>query len=132
VELLLNIAWLVLSVSLAFCWIRGWTCSKILDRKLQLLALAMLIIILLPVISMTDDMQAISTAEIEHVTRRADWPPNSDQLSGLVVALNIQLFASRHFFNLQTFARVEPAIENVRPQSVPTRQMANRPPPFTA
>lgn len=98
----------------------------------QLLALAMLIIILLPVISMTDDLQAISTAEIEHVTRRADLLPNSDQPADLVVPLDADVFLSRQLFNLQTFARVEPSIENEQPKSGSVRQMSNRPPPHAA
>jgi hypothetical protein len=133
-ELFLNIAWFVLSASLAIFWIKGLSNdpagSNQLDRKLQLLALAMLIIILLPVISMTDDMRAMSTAEIEHVTRRADLLPNSDQPADIVVPPDAKFFSSRHLFNMQTFARVEPSIENVRPHGGSIRQMANLPPPF--
>jgi len=100
--------------------------------RAQLFALALLIVILFPVISMTDDMQALSTAEVEHVTRCADLLPNSDQPADLIVPLDVQLLPDRSAFNLQTFARVELSTEIVRPQSGSTRQSANRPPPLAA
>ncbi len=135
-ELLLNFAWLVLSTSLALLWIRELRFvsadSKQPSRTIQLLALAMLIVILLPVISMTDDMQALTTAEVEHVTRRADLLPNSDQPAELVIPPDADLFPSRSVFNLQTFARVEPSLEKAHPQSGSIRQSANRPPPLAA
>lgn len=134
VELLLNFVWLVLSASLAILWIRGLRFvpagSKRPSTMIQLLALAMLIVILFPAISMTDDMQALSTAEVEHVTRRADLLPNSDQPADLVVPPDADLFPSRRVFNLQAFARVEPSLEKARPQSGSIRQSANRPPPL--
>jgi hypothetical protein len=136
VEVFLNIAWLALSTSITVIWICGLrnapAQSRQVDRKLQLLALAMLIVILFPVISMTDDMQAMSAAEIEHVTRRADLLPNSDHPADLIVPPDLSSFSSRHPFNLQALARVELSIENVRPESRSTRQLANRPPPFAA
>lgn len=55
----------------------------------QLIALATLVIILLPVISLTDDLQACNTpAEVEHLARRGDLQPLPDQpLQNLPVAL---------------------------------------------
>jgi hypothetical protein len=136
VEFFLNFAWLVLSASLAIHWIRASRStparSRQLDRKLQLLALAILIVILLPVISMTDDVQAMSTAEIEHVTRRADLLPNSDQPADIVIPQETNFFSSRFFFCLQSFARVEPSAEDARPQCGSIRLMATRPPPLAA
>lgn len=132
-ELLLNLVWLVLSASLAILWARelrrsdGHSIQP--DRKAQLFALAMLIVILLPVISMTDDVQAMSTAEIEHVTRRVDLLPNADQPADITVPLNTSLVSYIDLFDAQTFTRIEPVIENVRSQSGSIRQAANRPPP---
>lgn len=90
----------------------------------------MLIVILLPVISMTDDVQAMSTAEIEHVTRRADLLPNSDQPADVPALLNTTLLSYEHLFDAQTYAYIEPVIESLRPQAGTIRQMANRPPPL--
>jgi hypothetical protein len=134
VELLLNFAWLVLSASLTVLWIRGLGVapagSKQPSARVQLLALAMLIVVLLPAISMTDDMQALSTAEVEHVARCADLLPNSDQPADLLVVPDADLFPSKNVFNLQTFARVEPSLEKARPLKGSIRQSANRPPPL--
>ncbi|QNI33392.1 hypothetical protein H7849_05410 [Alloacidobacterium dinghuense] len=135
VELFLNFAWAMLSVTLSLLWIKRLRVSvhsKQPDVKVQLLALAMLIIILLPVISMTDDMQAISAAEIEHVTRRADLLPNLDHARDLVALLDARLFPNSHLLNLQVFARVELFSGSEGPQYRSIRQMAKRPPPTLA
>ncbi len=136
VEFILNFAWLVLSASLALLWLCGLRNPSAReqhpDRRVQLLALVMLFVILLPVISMTDDMQAMSTAEIEHVTRRVDLLPSTDQPADLISPLHAELFPGKHLCNLQTFARIEPSIQRARPQTGTIRQMANRPPPFEA
>jgi len=135
VELFLNIAWVMFSTSLALLWIKRShnvsDGSRQQDWKVQLLALAMLILILLPVISMTDDMQAISATEIEHVMRRADLLPSTDQPADPVVPLSAKLLPGKHPCNLQAFAYVELYIPNVRPQCGSIRQMANRPPPLS-
>ena len=134
-ELFLNLVWVGLSAVLALFWLRGsrgvLACSQPEDRRLQILALAMLIIVLLPVISMTDDMQAMSTAEIEHVTRRANLLPVTDQPADPVVPIDTRLFPEIYVCNLQTFARIETSIQNMRPKTGSIRQMAKRPPPFT-
>ena len=134
VELLLNFAWLVLSGSLVIFWVSGLRFAHAPSRqpglKVQMLALAMLILVLLPVISMTDDVQALTAAEIEHVTRRADLLPNSDQPADLAVSLEAMLFQARQAFDLHTFARLEPPQGRVQPQCGSVRQMANRPPPI--
>ena len=135
-ELLFNFVWAMLSVSLGFLWIGGLrhvpARTKRLDTRVQLLALAILIVVLLPVISMTDDMQAMSTAEIEHVTRRADLLPSAEQPLDIIASLDVRLFPNRLFFDLPIFARVEPSIENLRRQYGSFRQLANRPPPVPA
>ena len=134
-ELFLNIAWVVLSTSLALLWIKRShnvsDGSRQQDWKVQLLALAMLILILLPVISMTDDIQAMSAAEIEHVMRRADLLPSTDQPVDPVVPLDANLLPGKHPCNLRAFAYVELYIPNIRPQAGSIRQMANRPPPLS-
>jgi hypothetical protein len=133
VEFFLNLVWMILSAALVLLWIKGSRLapdhSQQQNWKIQLLALAMLILILLPVISMTDDMHAMSTAEIEHVTRRAD--PGADQPADPIIPLNASLFPGNLCY-LQTFARIEPSIQNARPQAGSVRQMANRPPPSMA
>ena len=127
----------MVSISLGVLWIKGTLRRPVrprrFDTRVQLLALAILIVILLPVISMTDDMRAMSTAEIERVTRRADLLPNADQPQEFVdSALDARLFPNGRLLDLHVFARVELLIENLLPQCRTTRQMANRPPPVAA
>lgn len=56
-ELALNLAWLMLAVSMAVLWLRlapeGWR-----DRRAQFVALALVLLILLPAVSVTDDLVA--------------------------------------------------------------------------
>lgn len=132
VELFFNLVWGMLSVSLGIVWLaslheRGNSPTQ--DKRVQLVALAMLILILLPVISLTDDIRAMSTAEVEHITRRADLLPAADQPAELVTLLEANLSLSRYLPHLQTFALLEPSIQGARPQTGCIRQLANRPPP---
>jgi hypothetical protein len=54
-ELVLNIAWVVLAALMFWLWVRHALCEC--TRQTQLVALAVVILILLPVISVTDDLQ---------------------------------------------------------------------------
>jgi hypothetical protein len=134
VEFFLNIAWLVVSISLAFLWkksLRGMSVhSRHPNKKAQLIALALLIVILLPVVSITDDMHAMPTAEIEHVTRRADLLPIADQPQHLIDILHARLLLTQSFTSLHTFAQLEPPVQGVKLLTGSIRQTANRPPPF--
>jgi hypothetical protein len=133
VELFFNLVWGILSVSLGIVWIAGLRDSHgdspTPDKRAQLIALTMLILILLPVISLTDDMQAMSTAEVEHITRRADLLPLGDQPVEFVSLLETTISLSRYLPHMQTFALLAPSIQGARPLTGCIRQMANRPPP---
>lgn len=134
-ELFSNLVWGILSASLGILWFAGlWTSrrrddSPALDKRTQLIALTMLILVLFPVISLTDDMQAISTAEVEHITRRADLLPVVDQPAELLAPWDATDFLGGYLLHLQTLALLEPSIQGARPQTGCIRQMANRPPP---
>lgn len=56
-ELALNLAWVLLVLSLFCLWLR-YAPRSVGDRRMQFVALAVLILVLLPVISMTDDLLA--------------------------------------------------------------------------
>jgi hypothetical protein len=69
-ELLLNLAWALLAVSFACIWLR-LAARDGASRHMQMVALAVLILILLPVISVSDDLQAIQNpAEADSCLRR--------------------------------------------------------------
>src|ERR1035437_9485430 len=69
-ELILNLVWALLAIVLVRLWLRHAP-SKSTSTRTQLAALAMLIVILLPVISVTDDLQTIQNpAELDCCARR--------------------------------------------------------------
>jgi hypothetical protein len=92
-ETLSNLTWA--GVSLALC--AAWFASRPGKRRdsllpgagVQAIAILVLTAVLLPVISLTDDLQATANpAETERVTRRADWQPSPGQpLHRLPIAL---------------------------------------------
>ncbi|HVW79087.1 MAG TPA: hypothetical protein VHB45_15845 [Alloacidobacterium sp.] len=131
-EFLLNIVWLVISACIVLLWKKGGRGDSAdprpIDRRTQYIALAMLILILLPVVSMTDDMHAMSTAEIEHVTRRADMLPVADQPADLSLPLSMRLLLLSDA-DLQPMDQVEFPSGIAVPLSGSIRQTAMRPPP---
>ena len=70
-ELALNLAWALCSMGLVWFWIRRGVSVRV-PRSTQLLALAMVVLLLLPVISLSDDLLAAqSPAESDSYLRRA-------------------------------------------------------------
>jgi hypothetical protein len=57
-EIILNIAWAICSLGLMLLWVRG-SRSNPVSRRTQILALAMVVLLLLPVISLSDDLMAM-------------------------------------------------------------------------
>jgi hypothetical protein len=83
VELFFNLLWLALSFLLLGFWLlrkNRWADDS-LRRSIavQFIALALLIVVLLPVVSLTDDLQACTVpAESEHLSRRSDFQAFAD------------------------------------------------------
>lgn len=70
VELLLNLGWVVLAAWMVVLWLRRMPRAGE-DRRAQFVALALVILILLPAISMTDDLIAArNPAEVDVSLRR--------------------------------------------------------------
>ncbi|MGA3082617.1 MAG: hypothetical protein ABSD44_14800 [Terracidiphilus sp.] len=68
-ELILNLVWLLLAILMVRVWLRHARRTGASTRT-QIAALAMLILILLPVISVTDDLQTIQNpAEVDCARR---------------------------------------------------------------
>ena len=57
-EIILNIAWALCSLGLILLWVRG-SRSNPVSRRTQIMALAMVVLLLLPVISLSDDLMAM-------------------------------------------------------------------------
>ncbi|RZU40459.1 hypothetical protein [Edaphobacter modestus] len=74
-ELLLNFLWLSISLALIVTWAKAVRRGDTKNSWSAYVALALLLVLLLPVISMTDDIFAIDgPSELEHVVRRGDMP----------------------------------------------------------
>jgi hypothetical protein len=75
VELFLNFVWLSISLALVATWVAAVRRGDTKQKWCSLVALMLLVLLLLPVISMTDDLVAFdSPLEVEHVVRRIDLP----------------------------------------------------------
>src|SRR5580698_3425129 len=69
-EITLNLAWAACSLVLIWFWTRN-TAANPVPRRTQLLALAMVVLLLLPVISLSDDLMAMQgPAESDTCLRR--------------------------------------------------------------
>ncbi|MGC1363577.1 MAG: hypothetical protein WA826_20565, partial [Silvibacterium sp.] len=83
VELFFNLLWLALSSLILGFWLlrrNRWVDDSMRSSiGIQLIALALLIVVLLPVVSLTDDLQACTMpAESEHLSRRSDFQTIAD------------------------------------------------------
>lgn len=126
-ELVLNLAW-ALSAVMFFCtWLRHSRHAGA-DRRTQLVALAVLVLILFPVISVTDDLQAVQNpAETDCCQRRGQVVSNSHSVFPAVAALPPPVFAELSFGFLQLAAPgSQPTPVVGRPALAPIQ---NRPPP---
>ena len=69
-ELVLNLAWVLLAACMFGVWLQHSPRTRG-NRRMQLLALAVMLLILFPVISVTDDLQAMQNpAETDSCLRR--------------------------------------------------------------
>jgi hypothetical protein len=97
---------------------------------MQIMALAVLILILLPVVSLTDDLQACTTpTEVEHLTRRSDLHHHADQSLQALSMTDAVLLSLDEASRLQTRASLSPAAEIVSPSEDYLKITGNLPPP---
>jgi hypothetical protein len=90
-ELTLNLGWLLVALWMVFAWLRTAP-RTVVDRRLQMVALAMVILILLPAISMTDDLVAAQNpAEIDCCVRRTHDHDSSSPHSIVPAAISLPL-----------------------------------------
>jgi len=71
VEILLNLAWAALAILMVGLWLRVGD-HKETDRRRQIVAILVLIAILFPVISVSDDLVAMQNATEQNGTERRD------------------------------------------------------------
>jgi hypothetical protein len=130
-ELVLNLAWLLQAALMLCLWLRFGPRAgpdRRPDRHTQFIALAVLILVLLPVISVTDDLQAIQNpAEADSCLRRDHAVSTHHSVFPAVAALPLPAFAkiSRGFLRLRAPGALPAPI--VRRPALASIQ--NRPPP---
>jgi hypothetical protein len=92
VELFLNLIWLSVSLLLVTQWIGSVRQGRAKIKGSTVVALVLLVVLLFPVISMTDDLVAINTSgEMEHTVRRYAAPLSQIESFALLDA--VALFA---------------------------------------
>jgi len=126
-ELVLNLAWVLMAALMICLWLRFAPCTGS-NKQTQLVALAALILILFPVISVTDDLQAaLNPAETDTCLRRSHACSTPHSIFPAVAALPPSLFAAHSFGMLRIAAPGSlhaPLLEH--PALAPIQ---NRPPP---
>ncbi|MDI3255618.1 MAG: hypothetical protein QJR10_12655 [Bacillota bacterium] len=132
-EIFFNLAWMALSMALLLLWLQGsrkrHPSCRLPSLRVQCVALGMLILVLLPVVSLSDDLQAMMVAsEIEHTGRRTEILPMHDQPAEFALLL-IQLQDLHTFPHQRILAWLRPVDAEARPLDGNLREMANRPPP---
>lgn len=127
-ELLLNLAWLLVAGTIVFLWFRGEGGNNP-DRRRQLIAIGVLIAILFPVISVSDDLLAMQNAsEADNSQRRDHLIPSSTHPVQPVVAMMVAaIFAGAASGSVGFIApRVRP-VKGLEPPALAC--IENRPPP---
>lgn len=126
-EIFLNLVWLLLATAMVGCWLR-YAPRNGADRRMQLVSLMVLLFILLPAISVTDDLLAAQNpAEVDCCLRRDHDHLNPHSIFPVVAALPLPAFghiSSEVACLLASGALPAPAVD-----SPALAQIQNRPPP---
>jgi hypothetical protein len=126
-ELSLNLAWALSAIVISCLWL-PYGHHAVGGRRTQFVALAVLILILFPVISVTDDLQAVQNpAEVDSCLRRCHVVSNPHSIFTAVPALPLQVFAELPFGFPQLVAPghvLAPVVDHPGLNSI-----QNRPPP---
>jgi hypothetical protein len=133
VELFLNIAWALLSILLIAGW--SWSIHKGYTRFqwTALVALVLLLVLLFPVISMTDDRMAMSTpVEFEHVLRRSETPLSPVAILGLFNLFAAIMLVILSMAAFHCYARIRTRVFAERLLDGFMRAVGVRPPPAMA
>ena len=127
-EILLNITWALCSLALVAFWMRRGA-SHTGSRKTQMLALGMVVLLLLPVISLSDDLIAMQgPAETDTNVRRALHPDNIHPSPAPVsLALPQEIVTS---FSISGHSQYDLYAASIaRPATLLIRSLESRPPP---
>lgn len=126
-EIFFNLVWALVAIGLVFIWIRIEP-RRGAQRRLHLIALVMLLVILFPVISVSDDLWSIQNpAETDTCPRRDHFVSSLHSIFPNLQALPEPMFTQLHL----GFSRVYAAVQGVSPVINDFLLIAieNRPPP---
>ncbi len=126
-ELALNLAWALVAIATLGVWL-GFAPRAGAERRVQLTALAVLILILFPVISVTDDLLATQNpAETDSCVRRAYVSSHAHSNAPITSALPPRAFAGL-FFGAAPIAAPR-ALSAAIVEHPGLSEIQNRPPP---
>jgi hypothetical protein len=127
-EIILNLAWVLCALGLFWFWARAGV-SDSASRKTQILALGMVVLLLLPVISLSDDLIAMQgPAESDMCLRRALHADESHpSVIPHAMAMPEQLFIALSIGGLPQKTVELPRV--MPPQTSFIRSLDSRPPP---
>lgn len=127
VELFLNFVWISTCLALIGWWLSSPDRRRRVDGR-AVVAVVLLVVLIFPVISMTDDLLAMSApSEVEHVLRRYDAPLNHLAYPGIISALALIFVPSVSFALKPEPVHPSPVMAEV--QTVCVRVTGVRPPP---
>ncbi len=127
-ELVLNLAWALCSAGLFLFWVRRRACGRI-GGGAQLLALAMVVLLLLPVISLSDDLVAAQGPAETDTTLRRVMERGQVHPSVVPLALGLpELLKTGHWPQLVGQVILHNEVE-ARPSSFHSPSRFSRPPP---
>jgi len=126
-ELTLNLGWVLVAVWMLCAWLRVAPRAA-RERRAQFVALAVVILILLPAISMTDDLMAAQNpAEVDSCVRRDHGFASPHSIVPVTAALPLPVFQGPAFGFSQAGAPSHlPILLIENPSLTP---IENRPPP---
>ncbi len=127
-ELFFNIAWLVVAGVLVTLWLRGGGQGHP-ERRGQLIAMAVLIAVLFPVISVSDDLLAIQNAsEADNYLRRDHLVPSNPSPVQPMLAVILPAMSTGLGFGFLRFIAPN-LLPLLQPKHPETAGIDNRPPP---
>jgi hypothetical protein len=127
VEIFLNFAWAALASTLVVLWLRTG-CRLDQNRCSQIIAIAVLIAILFPVISVSDDLMAAQNpAETDNSLRRDHLTPGSAHLLQITAVAPPSIRTVYAFGIVQSLPPGKPVLRVVARPALTS--IANRPPP---
>ena len=128
-EIFLNLAWAALAIVLVVMWL-CIGCRIDHSRRSQIIAIAILIAILFPVISVSDDLMAAQNpAETDNCQRRSHQAVGGLHLLQTTAIVPSSTFAGDALALVQYVSPANPGIRLVARPAMTS--IANRPPPVT-